>query len=302
MATKYKTEMIADVRAVVGEGPVWDPKTQRLYWTDIRTGRLFQYTPSKNEHKQVHKGIFAGGLAVNRQGGLTLGTWEGVMLWRSDQDWRWLHHDPGHPSKYQFNDCKAGPDGSLYAGSYYEGDPSGKLYRFLPDGKVDVVAEGVGVSNGMGFTTDLRTFYHTDSGARTIYKYDYNPKSHRLSNRRKFVTLPGTEGVPDGMTVDSEDHVWTATWGGGCVVRFDPGGKEERRIRFPATQASSAMFGGPDLMDLYVTSASFGTGDPPSGLEPKGYNYSAHRGGELYRVRLDIKGKPEFETDFAWPK
>ncbi len=301
----YKVELIASVGAVVGEGPVWDPATQRLYWTDIRTGRLFQFTPSKNEHTQIHSGVFVGGLAVNKQGGLALGTWEGVMLWRSDQDWKWLHHEPpkdGKPSIYQFNDCKAGPDGSLYAGAYYDDDPNGKLYRFRPDGTVEVVAEKVGCSNGMGFTTDLRTFYHTDSGARTIYKYDYNPRSHAITNRRKFITLPNTEGVPDGMTVDSDDHVWTATWGGSCVIRFDPDGKEERRIKFPATQSSSAMFGGKDFRDLYVTSAAFGTGNAPSGLEPKGYDFKAHRGGELYRVKLDITGKPEFETAFAWPK
>ncbi len=298
-------EMIADVKAVVGEGPVWDPATQRLYWSDIRTGRLFQYTPSRKEHVQIHSGIFVGGLAVNKQGGLTLGTWEGVMLWRSDRDWKWLHHEPplpGKPSKYQFNDCKAGPDGSFYAGSYYDNSPNGKLFRFRPDGKVDIVAERIGVSNGMGFTTGLRTFYHTDSAARTVYRYDYNPRTHVLSNRRVFVTLPKTEGVPDGMTVDAEDHVWAATWGGGCVIRFDPDGKEERRIKFPATQTASVMFGGRDLSDIYVTTASFGAGSPPSGLEPKGYDFNAHRGGELYRVRSNIKGKPEFETNFSWPR
>ncbi len=303
--TAYKIETIARVNAVVGEGPVWDPKTQCLYWTDIRTGRMFRYTPSTNEHVQIHSGHFVGGLAVNKSGGLTLGTWEGVMLWRSDQDWKWLHHEPptaDKPSIYQFNDCKAGPDGSFFAGSFFDNDPNGKLYRFRPTGQVEVVAERIGCNNGMGFSTDLRVFYHTDSFTRTIYKHDYHPRTHTISGRRKFITLPNSEGVPDGMTVDAEDHVWTATWGGGCVIRFDPDGKEERRIRFPATQASSAMFGGNDFRDLYVTSAGMGAGSAPSGLEPKGYDFGAHRGGELYRVRPEIKGKPEFETDFAWPK
>ena len=82
------------------------------------------------------------------------------------------------------------------------------------------------------------------------------------------------------------------------MIRIDPDGKEERRVRFPATQTSSAMFGGKDLNDLYVTTAWNGTGenDPP-------YDGSKHRGGELYRVRIDdVQGKPEFETDFAWPE
>ena len=105
------------------------------------------------------------------------------------------------------------------------------------------------------------------------------------------------------MTVDADDHVWSANWGGGCVIRFDPDGVEERRIHFPATQTSAPMFGGEDFSDLYVTTAYNGTGDPPGGLEPDGYDFNAHRGGELYRVRLGdhgIHGKPEFEANFKW--
>lgn len=297
---EYQIERIVDVRALVGEGPVWDDTTQTLYWTDIRSGRFFRYDPATGDHQTIHQGVFVGGLRVNRRGGLTLGTWEGVMLWRSDDDFVWWRHGPDHGEELQFNEVTAGPDGSFYAGTYLDEKP-GKLYRFFPDGSVDVVAEGLGISNGMGFAADLRTFYHTDSPTRTIFAYDYDPKTHRLGSRRAFVTLGPDEGIPDGMTVDADGFVWSAIWGGGCVIRFDPDGKEERRIRFPATQTSACSFGGPDLTDLYVSTASWGTGSPPSGLEPLGYDFSAHRGGELYRVRLDVQGKPEFQTDFAWP-
>ena len=293
----YEIELIQDEKAVVGEGPVWDPHTVKLYWTDIRTGRLFEYVPATGEHRTIHDGIFVGGLAVNKQGGLTLGTWEGVMLWRSDSDWTWLHHD----DKYRFNDVIAGPDGSFYAGSMFDGDNNGVLYRFLPDGEIEEVATGLAISNGMGFSPDLKTFYHTDCGPRTIYRYDYDPTTHSMSNKSTFVQLGTDMGVPDGMTVDADGNVWGAVWGSGCVVKYDPNGSELGRINFPATQTSSAIFGGPQLNDLYVTTARSGEGEPPSGLEPEGYDFDAHRGGELYRVRVDVTGKPEFETDFAWP-
>jgi sugar lactone lactonase YvrE len=294
---EYRIELIAEVGALVGEGPTWDADAGVLYWTDIRTGRLFRYDPAAGDHRQIYQGINVGGLRINRQGGLALGTWEGVQLWEPDGRSAWLHHDP----KYQFNDVTAGPDGSFYGGAYFDDRP-GALYRFFPDGRVETVAEGVGISNGMGFSPDLRSFYHTDSPIRTIYRYDYDPATHRLGTRRVFVTLPNTEGVPDGMTVDAEGFVWSAIWGGGCVVRFDPDGKEERRIPFPATQTSAPAFGGLDLTDLYVSTASFGTGSGPGGLEPIGYDFGAHRGGGLYRLReVGVRGKPEYETDFAWP-
>jgi D-xylonolactonase len=292
-----EVELIADVEALVGEGALWDGRGRALYWTDIRTGRLFRYDPASREHRQIHRGVNVGGLRVNRPGGLALGTWEGVLLWRSDDDLAWWRHDPA----LRFNDVAAGPDGSFYGGVYYDDRP-GALHRFFPDGRHELLAENVGISNGMGFAPDLRTFYHTDSLDRTIYRYDYDPTTHRPSNRRVLVRLSDDEGVPDGMTVDADGFVWSAIWGGGCVIRFDPDGREERRVRFPATQTSSVAFGGPDLTDLYVTTATFGTGDPPSGLEPKGYDAAAHRGGELYRRRdIGVRGKPEFETDLPWP-
>ena len=290
-------EMLADVQAVVGEGALWDAADACLYWVDIRTGRAFRYDPASGDNRQIHQGVNVGGLRRNRAGGLVLGTWEGVQLWRSDADNAWWRHD----DEMRFNDVTAGPDGSFYGGSYFDERP-GKLYRFYPDGRSEVIADGVGISNGMGFSPDLRTFYHTDSKPRIIYRYDYDPATHRLSNHRTFVTVTDADGVPDGMTVDAEGHVWSANWGGGCVIRFDPDGREERRVHFPATQTASVAFGGPDLTDLYVTTANSGTGSPPSGLEPRGYDFSAHRGGELYRVRdVGVQGKVDFEANLAWP-
>jgi D-xylonolactonase len=292
-----EVELIADARALVGEGALWDVRGRVLYWTDIRGGRFFRYDPSGRDHREVHRGVNVGGMRLNRPGGLALGTWEGVLLWRSDDDVAWWRRD----GSLRFNDVTAGPDGSFYGGVYYDDRP-GMLYRYFPDGRQELLADGVGVSNGMGFSPDLRVFYHTDSLVRTIYRYDYDPATHRQSNRRVLVQLGDEEGVPDGMTVDAEGFVWSAIWGGGCVIRFDPDGREERRLRFPATQTSSVAFGGPDLTDLYVTTASFGTGGPPSGLEPRGYDATAHRGGELYRQRdVGVRGKAEFEADLPWP-
>ena len=284
----------------MGEAPLWVPNEKVLYWTDIRTGRSFRYDPESRENTTIHQGAFVGGLAVNTFGGLVFGTWEGVMLWRSDGDWKWYHHDA---EMMRFNDCKAGPDGSFYGGTAYDGKTIGKLFRFFPNSDMKVVAEDLGISNGMGWSPDLKTYYHTDSTAKTIYRHEYDPDSHEISGRRPFITLDETLGVPDGMTVDAEGFLWSAVWGSGCVIRFDPEGREERRIPFPATQTSSVMFGGEDLTDIYVTTANNGTGKPPSGGEPKGYDFTAHRGGELYRVRQDeIQGKPEFEASLPWPK
>jgi sugar lactone lactonase YvrE len=158
------------------------------------------------------------------------------------------------------------------------------------------VAEGIELANGLGFSRDNRTLYFTDSAARTIYAYDVRPDSGELSNRRVFARVPGDEGLPDGLTVDDEDHVWSAQWYGAQVVRYDPDGKVERRIPMPVTQVSSVAFGGEDLTDLYITSAA----DPwPSRLAPPGYDFAAPNvGGSLYRLRGEIRGKLEHPGAF----
>ena len=171
----YEIELIQDEKAVVGEGPVWDPRTQKFYWTDIRTGRLFEYVPATGEHRKIHDGVFVGGLAVNKQGGLTLGTWEGVMLWRSDSDW--VLAPPRRQVPVQRRDR---PDQTAVStpAACSTARTTECLYRFFPNGEIEEIETGLTISNGMGFSPDLKTFYHTDCGPRTIYKYDYDPTTH----------------------------------------------------------------------------------------------------------------------------
>ncbi len=295
---EYHVEKLAAENALVGEGPVWDTESQTLYWVDIQGGRFWNFDPSTGENTLLHEGYNIAGVTRNRRGGLTVGTWEGVQLWNSDDDFVWLHKGEidGHPIK--LNDITVGPDGSLYGGSGHL--DSCTLFRFKPDGTAEIIDDGIELCNGMGFSPDLRTFYSTDTPKHEIYKWDHNLVTGEISNKKVFTTIPVDLGIPDGMTVDAEGFVWSAIWYGGMVVRFDPDGKEERRVEFPAAQTSSAMFGGKDLNELYVTTATFGTGDPQlTGWEPPNFNLDSYRGGDLYRVKLDIEGKPEFITDFA---
>ncbi len=296
-------EKIAEVNALVGEGPVWDSGENLLVWTDIRTGRLFQYDPKTDQNLQIHDGFNVGGLAFNKYGGLVTCIWDGILLWNSDENWVRIADETINGDLLRFNDIIADPGGRIFAGSLLD-DGLGKLYRLDPGGSLQVVEEGIGCSNGMGYSPDETIMYHTDSAARTIYAYDYDISNGSISNRRDFVKLPSTAGVPDGMTVDADGFVWTAVWFDGCIIRFDPEGVEERRITLPAKQTSSVMFGGPELTDLYITTAAISV-EPGSSLDPQNYNWDAYnesyRGGGLFRVRQDIQGKPEYKACFPWP-
>ena len=137
----------------------------------------------------------------------------------------------------------------------------------------------------------------SDTATRTIHAYDYDSRSGDARNRRIFVKVPDQEGLPDGMTVDAEGFVWSAQWYGSCLVRYDPDGNVERRVRTPAKQTSLLAFGGPELTDIFITSAAK---SEPMPIMPPGYAAaSGYFGGPLYHVNLGIAGKLEHKANLA---
>ena len=266
----YHIEKVASANAEVGEGPVWNPDEKKVYWTDIAGGRLFKYDPESGSNETIHNGVSVGGYRFNEGGGLVLGTWEGVWLWNSDEDYKVLKEGviDGTDVPVRINDATSGPDGSFYGGTDRVGWKDDAVFRLNTDGSVDVIDEGVELCNGMGFSPDLLEFYSTDTIKKTIYKWDYNATSKAITNKRVLVKYEG-DGITDGMTVDSEGFIWSAIWWGSKVIRFDPEGKVEREVHFPATQTSCPMFGGEDLNELYVTTAGADFGGEPTGIEPQ---------------------------------
>jgi D-xylonolactonase len=219
------------------------------------------------------------------------------MLWKSDENYKWIHYGEFDGETLQFNDCIAGPDGSFYAGTFFDSsiegkEKLGKLYRFFPSGQIEIVSENHGCSNGMGFSPDLDWFYHIDAAKKIIYRHPYDKNSHNIGEASIWFHYEG-QGGTDGMTIDSEGFIWSAIWGGSCVIRIDPSGKLERKIDVPAIQTSSLMFGGKELKDIYITTAA-------SPQSKHAYPSNSYLGGSLFVEKQLIQGKSEFESNFSW--
>lgn len=302
-------EIIAQDNNLCGEAPIWDGRCGCLYWADIDGSLVFCLDTRTGEKSVLSRGLSVSGIALNRGPGLVFAGATGLHF-----------REPSAPAEggpaagqyrtlltdYQgealwFNDIIADPRGRIYAGTFYWGpngmEKLGRLYLIGPDGSIRVVDEGIEASNGLAFSPDDRTLYFTDTIARRIYAYDVDAATGDLRNRRTLVQVSTDEGIPDGLTVDSEGFLWSAQWYGGQVVRYDPEGRIAGRIRMPVLQVSSAMFAGPDLTDLYITTAAASW---KSSYAPPGYDFDAPNiGGSLYRVRLDVRGRPEHLADFA---
>lgn len=276
-------ERIADYRCETGEGPLWHPMEKRLYWADIPAGRIFRYDPATGHHEQCYEGDIVGGFTIQTDGCLLLFMDRGaVKIWRDGALTTVLEDIPEERAT-RFNDVIADPAGRVFCGTMSTPDRPGRLYRLDTNGDYTQVVDNVGVSNGLGFTLDRRQMYYTDSTAGKIYRFDYDEKTGDIANRQVFARVPPQEGIPDGMTVDALGHVWSARWDGSCLVRYTPGGVEERRILFPAKKVSSLTFGGRDYTDIYVTTAG-GDNKPEEG----------EGAGALFRLNLGIRGVEEF--------
>ncbi|MDZ4763028.1 MAG: SMP-30/gluconolactonase/LRE family protein [Chloroflexota bacterium] len=253
--------LIADYEAVTGECPAWNPVDGHLYWVDIPRGRLFRWDPISGHHAQMWEsgGAPLGGLTVQSDGALLLFLSGGAIKRYAGGVVSDVIAALPLESNSRFNDAIADPAGRVFTGTVVEGQVAGRLLRIDPDKRVTVIREGVGISNGMGFSPDLTRFYHTDSTTRIIDVYDYDARTGDVSNRRVFITLSDAGdlagAVPDGMTVDADGCIWSAVWDGRCIIRYAPDGTELTRIMFPARKVSSAALGGADGADLYVTTA-----------------------------------------------
>lgn len=284
-------EIVADYANEVGEGPMWHPMENRLYWVDIAGARMYRLDPATRQHEQCFEGKVVGGYTIQADGSLLLFMENGaVALWRDGADLDYVIEGMPGEQGMRFNDVVADPAGRVFCGTMNQDsalaescERTGSLYRLDTDGSVTTVLEGTRIPNGMGFTPDRRQMYYTESMDRAIYLFDYDADSGDISNKRLFVKTPAGHGLPDGMTVDAEGYVWSARAGGSALFRYTPQGVEERSIPFPARLVSSVTFGGPDLTDIFVTTIG---GDNRSQEGPGA--------GALFHMNLGIKGLPEF--------
>jgi sugar lactone lactonase YvrE len=280
-----QTELILDAKAALGEGPVWDSKTQTLYWLDILEKRIYSGTRILAQLDD-----FIGCLAPCKNGNLILGTRFGFAdLEPNSVHLTFLASLDSEPPTNRVNDGKCDPAGRFIAGTMdmNETDPTGALYSF--DGKqVTQLFSGVTISNGLAWSPDHKTFYHIDTPTRAVKAFDYDLTTGQIANPRVAIRVPDSLGWPDGMTSDTDGNLWIAMWGGAQVTKWNPkDGKLLEQISVPALHTSSCVFGGKDLNELYITSARKGMSES----DLKKYPLS----GGLFKIITKSEGMPTFE-------
>jgi sugar lactone lactonase YvrE len=300
---RVTAEPVGDVTATLGEGPYWNPDDECLLWVDIPEGRLHRTDVASGATDSVKLDAVSAAFPVVGGGILTAGGNELTLRFPAGSEkagsGKTGSGKTGSQKKEEkvvarapardgvrFNDGAIDPAGRVWIGSMDtdESEPLGELYRLEHDGTLSPVVRKVTVSNGLGWSPDGARLYYVDSPSRKIDMFDYDSASGEVSRRRVFADLRYADGIPDGLTVDADGCVWVAMWGGAALRRFTPGGKPDVMLPVPVARPTSCAFGGPDLSDLYVTTASIGLPDDARAAQPLA--------GRLLRLRPGPLGLP----------
>ncbi|GAC1374170.1 MAG: SMP-30/gluconolactonase/LRE family protein [Hymenobacter sp.] len=257
-----QAEPILHVQASLGEGALWNPATQRLYWVDIEGRALHMFDPATGQDVVYPTGARIGTVVPMTGGQALVALQTGIHRLDTATGQLTLLANPLVEPSLRFNDGKCDPAGRFWVGTFdlQQRPRAGTLYRLDPDGSLHVMLRHITNSNGIAWSLDRSTMYYIDTPTLTVQAFDYDDLTGTITNPRVVIRIPATVGgVPDGMTLDAEGKLWVALWGGGAVHCYDPAsGALLQGISVPAPFTSSCAFGGPNLETLYITTARGG--------------------------------------------
>jgi len=283
-----EVRLLIDSRCRLGESPVWDERANRLWWVDIDGRAIHRASGDGEGHESwvFEKRPTALGLTGD-PGTLAIAFEDGVYLWSVGEAPVLLALiEPDEP-RTRCNDGKVGPDGAFWIGTMNEaqdGEAIARLWRVRPDGVAQCMVEGLRTSNGLAWTADGRTMFHSDSRAQFIDRFAFEPATGELSQRTRVVEPTEEAGRPDGGTCDAQGRYWSAGVSAGCLNCYAADGALLVRIPLPVDGPTCPCFGGEDFAAMFVTSLKRPESPGEAGgvhvLEPGVRGFASFRFGE----------------------
>lgn len=252
------------VAAELGEGPAWIGAEAALYFVDITGGRIHRYDPASGATRT---------LTVGGRPSFVVPIDGGRILVGRDDCLHPLEDDRlgppiarlAMPAHNRMNDATVDPQGRLWFGTMddREREPSGAVH-VLDRGALRRAGGACVITNGPAVSPDGHFLYHVDTLARRIWRFEIGARPV-LENGILFAEIDRGDGLPDGVTVDSEGCLWVGLWDGWALRRYDPDGRLMASVSLPCANITKVAFGGDGLRTGFVTTARAGlTGDPLS--------------------------------------
>ena len=246
---------LVDAHNTLGEGCVWDPRDQCLYWTDIQESKIYRL----DTNQQVS--VFplperAGFILPRRDDGFIVGLASRIV--RTDSafnDFETLVEIEPDLPQTRVNDAAVDPWGGIVFGTFDERDrkPVASLYRLSPSGELSQLMQGITISNGIAFSPDGHTMYVTDTPVGVVRRFHVGAAFSSFNEVEPLANANVAPGAPDGAIVDSEGGYWNARVWGGCAVRISPEGVVTDRIELPTKGPTCVALGGSRGNQLFIT-------------------------------------------------
>lgn len=270
-----------DLSMTLGEGPTWNPSRGELTVVDI-LGRLIHGLAYQNGAWELIRTIPTEsdtGAAIPIEGGdLVSVETEGIFFVSGDRRERICAIPELSKPSQRPNDAKLGPDGRLYVGvmDYTATSGAGKLWAIKRSGESELLLDNLTIPNGMDWWEDIFWFVNGPEPRVTAYR----PGPRGLEPCGEILT----NGVPDGMTIDSAGNIWVALWGDGRVDCYQQDGVLVSQIRVPASLTTSVAFCGPRMKTLAITTARYQMSED----ELQEFPLS----GSVFFAEADVAGRP----------
>lgn len=287
-------EVIVATGNELGEGPIWDPRKNCLYWLDILNSEFHRYIPQSQNHTVINVGAMAGSIHLTRDEELVVLTMcDGLCeLDLRTQQLQILGKPFELKKGIRFNDGKTDAAGRLWAGTMEMGctEDAGEFLRVDSRDRAEIVLTPMTIPNGLAWKNDNSVLYHIDSPHLAVSAYPFDLDNGLLGSPTTVLSFQDDGSIPDGMCIDDDGMLWIAFFGGGCVNRYDPeSGVHLARVELPAQQITSCCFGGEDRHELFITSSRYRLDGSALAETPLA--------GALFKVRVDVTGPAEPYAD-----
>ncbi len=274
----------------LGEGPLWHPQREQLFWFDIVAGILYSVEADGSGQRSWDFGEAASAAGWVDRETLIVATASGLQKFDIGSGiWETIVPLEAGNTATRSNDGRIGPDGSFWIGTMgYNLEPAAGAYYRYKRGAVTQLFDRVTVPNATCFSPDGTAAYLADTNTHCVWKWDLDEQGSPIGERGIFLDLRNEKLRPDGAVCDSEGYLWNAQWGASRVARYAPDGSLDRVIELPVSQPTCPCFGGPDLKTLYITSARENLSEGALAEEPLA--------GMVLSTGVDVPGIPEFQA------
>ncbi|GAA0886582.1 SMP-30/gluconolactonase/LRE family protein [Sphingobacterium siyangense subsp. cladoniae] len=259
--------VLLHTECLLGEGMVWSQRDNSLYWVDILHKRIHSYQLESKKSAYWELPGYVSKIVPWPDGSdkFLVAMQQGLAIWTKEtQDLTIVAELDARGGQVRTNDGGVDPEGNFWFGTMHmQALPDqGKLMRFC-NGVLDTIISAVTIPNGIVWPSDSPYFYFIDTYTREIRRYArHNIDESMTAGGMPYSTLvrvPHELGMPDGMCLGPDGHLWVAHWGGFAVCKWDiETGELLDKIRVNAPHVTSCCFGGATGTDLFISTAREG--------------------------------------------